>query len=124
MPVLVLEKRRFPRVSLAVNGILTYREGCYVARLENISLAGALVSLNGDDLPDIAQGERCSLALYRSGSRGALRLATRLVHCDGDLATVRFLDLDQNTRLMLRSIIAHQMPESFPAPPRRSICPS
>ena len=110
MPVLALEKRKYPRVDLSVGGLLTYRDGRYSARLENISLAGALVSLQEGDCPPMSRGERCSLALYRSGSSGTLQFTTKVVHFGYDMASVRFVNLDQNTRLMLRSIIAHQMP--------------
>jgi c-di-GMP-binding flagellar brake protein YcgR len=94
----------------------------YSARLENISLAGALVSLQEGDCPPMSRGERCSLALYRSGSSGTLQFTTKVVHFGYDMASVRFVNLDQNTRLMLRSIIAHQMPERRPAAPRISNC--
>lgn len=120
MPLLALEKRKFPRVNLPVSGILTYRDAMYSARLENISLAGALISLQEYDYPPMSRGERCSLALYRSGSSGALQFTTRVVHFGFDMASVRFVNLDQNTRLMLRSVIAHQMPERNSATPRIS----
>jgi c-di-GMP-binding flagellar brake protein YcgR len=122
MPKLVVEKRRFPRVSLAASGLLLYKEGLYRTRLENISLAGALVSLHECDYPHIARGERCSLALYQSDAAGPLRLSTRMVHLGYDMACVRFVNLDQNTRLMLRSIIAHRIPERNPAPAHSSHC--
>jgi hypothetical protein len=115
MPKLVVEKRSFPRVTLAASGLLMYKEGLYRARLENISLAGALVSIHESDYPYISRGERCSLALYQSGAARPLRLSTRMVHLGFDLACVKFVNLDQNTRLMLRSIIAHQVPEGNPA---------
>jgi len=118
MPNLVVEKRSYPRVSLAASGLLLCKEGMYAARLENISLTGALVTLPESDCPLISRGERCSLALFRNGSVEALRLTTRVVHFGFDMACVRFDSLDQNTRLMLRSIIAHQMPQRRPAPAR------
>jgi len=111
MPLLSLEKRKSLRVNLPVSGILTYRDGMYSAQLENISLTGALITLREYDCPPMSRGERCSLALYRSGSGGALQFTTRVVHFGFDMATVRFVNLDQNTRLMLRSVIAHQIPE-------------
>jgi hypothetical protein len=122
MPLLALEKRKFPRVSLPVSGILTYRDGMYPALLENISLAGALVSLQQCDCPPMSRGERCSLALYRGGIGGALQFTTRVVHFGFDMASVRFVNLDQNTRLMLRSVIAHQMPEKSVVTPQMSSC--
>ena len=115
MSGLVLEKRSFPRVSLAASGLLVYREGCYRARLENISLAGALVAFPSDDTPPISRGERCSLALDSGWGGEALRLTTRVVHFGFDMACFRFVNLDQDARLMLRSIIARQMPESAPS---------
>jgi len=118
MSGLALEKRSFPRVSLPASGLLVYREGSYRARLENISLSGALVSLQEDDCPPISQGERCSLELRRGGYGAPFRLATRLVHFDSRLACLRFVNLDQDTRLMLRSIIGRRMTESSPAPAR------
>jgi hypothetical protein len=122
MPLLVLEKRKFPRVNLTLSGILTYREGMYCARLDNISLAGALVSLREYDCPPMSRGERCSLALYRSGSSGTLQFTTRVVHFGYDMATVRFVNLDVSIRLMLRSLIAHQIPERNSTAPRISHC--
>ena len=122
MSKLVLEKRSFPRVSLHASGLFVYREGRYCARLENISLAGALVSLQDDDAPSITGGERCTLELQRGGLGPALRLSSRLVHLDFGMACLRFVDLDQNTRLMLRGMIAHQMPESCRTPTRLSPC--
>ena len=122
MAGLVLEKRSFPRVSLAASGMLVYREVCYSARLENISLCGALVSFQEGDCPPISRGERCNLSLDRGWSGAALRLTTRMVHFSSDLACVRFVNLDQDTRLMLRSMIARQMPESSFVPVRTSQC--
>ena len=122
MSGLVLEKRSFPRVSLQASGLFVYRETRYRTRLENVSLAGALVSFQEDDGPSIARGERCTLELQRGGLGQALRLSARLVHCDFGMACLRFVNLDQNARLMLRSIIAHRMPESCPAPARSSLC--
>jgi c-di-GMP-binding flagellar brake protein YcgR len=98
-----------------------YREGLYPARLENISMAGALVTLELGDEPDISRGERCSLALYRGGSR-ALRMNTRMVHLGYGMACLRFVNLDQDTRLLLRSMISRQMPQSRLARPRASAC--
>ena len=115
MPGLLIEKRCFPRVTLAASGLLVYRDGSYSLRVENISLSGALISLQGDDCPCISQGERCSLVLPRGGPGAALRFAARLVHFGFDMASLRFDNLDQDSRLMLRSIIAHQQPESSPA---------
>ena len=114
MSAVVLEKRNFPRVNLPASGLLGYREARYGARLENISIAGALITLQQSDCPDISRGERCTLALYLHRGGEALRLTTRMVHFGFDMACVRFVDLDQNTRLMLRSVIAHQLPERHP----------
>jgi len=122
MSKLVLEKRSFPRVSLHASGLFVYREGRYHARLENISQAGALISLQEEDGPPIERGERCTLELQRGGFGPALRLNCRLVHCDFGMACLRFVNLDQKSRLVLRSTIAHQMPESCPAPARSSLC--
>jgi c-di-GMP-binding flagellar brake protein YcgR len=119
MPRLFLEKRRNPRVDLPASGLLVYEDGMYLARLENISLSGALVALQDGECPPISRGERCSLALYRSGGE-ALRLSTRMVHLGYDMVCVRFVNMDQNTRLMLRSIIARQMPETCRLPARSS----
>ena len=117
MARLVLEKRAYPRVSLAGSGLLVHRDGMYRARLENISLAGALVALEPGGGPHIERGERCSFALYRGGAvAGALRFTVRMAHFGFDMACIRFVNLDQNTRLMLRSLIAHQVPGSHPAP--------
>jgi hypothetical protein len=55
----VLEKRAYPRVSLAASGLLVHRDGMYRARLENISLAGALVALEPGGGPPGASG-RCA----------------------------------------------------------------
>ncbi|GFO68148.1 hypothetical protein GMLC_17270 [Geomonas limicola] len=119
MPRPVLEKRRFPRVAMDAEGLLVYREELYRARLENISLAGALVSLEGFE-PAMSPGERCSLALYRDGNNTSLRFSTRLVHLGYGMACVRFVHLDQDTKLRLRSLIAHQLPRERYLPPRRS----
>ena len=117
MSAVVLEKRSFPRVNLPASGLLGYREGRYGARLENISISGALITLQQSDCPDISRGERCTLALYLHGGGEALRLTTLIVHFGFDMACVRFVNLDQNTRLMLRGLIAHQLPE-------RHLCPA
>ena len=119
MSGLTLEKRSSPRVSLSVSGLLTYRDGSYRTRLENISLAGALISLEEGDCPHISRGERCSLALHNGGAGLGFRFLTRVVHFSFDMASVRFVNLDQDTRLMLRSVIAHQMPERGPIIPLR-----
>jgi len=121
MSGLVLEKRSCPRVNVAASGVLMYREGLYPARLENISMAGALVTLELGDEPDISRGERCSLALYRGGSR-ALRMSTRMVHLGYGMACLRFVNLDQDTRLLLRSLISRQMPQARLVRPRSSAC--
>jgi hypothetical protein len=110
MPELVLEKRRFPRVPLGMSGQLEYKDGGYPARLENISLGGALITFQESDYPFVSRGERCILSLYRSGGE-VLRIPTRMVHLGFDMACVRFVNLNLNNRLLLRSIIAHQMPE-------------
>jgi len=122
MPRPVLEKRSFPRVNLAASGLLVVREGLYRARLENISLNGALVTLEETDGPPLSTGERCSLALYRSGSDASLRFSTKVVHLGYGMACVKFVNLDQATRLTLRSLIAHQLPEPHRIPLSPSRC--
>ena len=122
MPGVVLEKRSHPRVSLPASGLLVFQEGRYLARLENISLSGVLVTLEEEDCHLLARGERCSFELYRRGSIEALRLTMRVVHFGFDMACLRFDNLDLNTRLLLRSIIAHQMPENRVAHARSSAC--
>jgi c-di-GMP-binding flagellar brake protein YcgR len=122
MPGPVLEKRSFPRVNLAADGLLVYRDALYRARLENISLAGALVSFDGEDEPAIGPGERCQLALYRDGNNTSLRFSTRVVHLGYGMASVRFVNLDEATRLKLRSLIAHQLPEPRHIAPRTARC--
>lgn len=102
---LSVEKRRFPRMTFAASGLLVHRESFYHARLENISLTGALVVLQENDAPPIPRGGRCSLALYHQGG-DALRFTTRVVHFGFDMACVKFVDMAENTRLQLRSILA------------------
>lgn len=119
MPGPVLEKRTFPRVAMNAAGLLVYRDELCHARLENISLAGALVTLEGGE-PAMSPGERCSLVLYRDGNNTSLRFTTRLVHLGYGMACVRFVNLDQDTRLRLRSLIAHQLPRERSLPPRRA----
>jgi hypothetical protein len=121
MAKIVVEKRSFPRVSLAASGLLVYRDGVYRARVENISLSGALLSLETGEVPEVSRGEHCSLALRRDACGSGLRLSTRIVHFGYDMVCLRFVNLDQNTRLMLRSIIAHHMPETRPTPALRSL---
>ena len=122
MPGVVLEKRSHPRVSLAASGLLVFKDGRYPAWLENISLSGVLVTLPEEECPLLARGERCTFELYRRGSIEALRLTMRVVHFGFDMACLRFDNLELNTRLLLRSIIAHQIPENCVAPARSSAC--
>ena len=96
--------RRFARVACNEKVIVHYNDIFMEARLQNISINGALVHLN-EDLP-MQLGEQCLITICLNIFDIALHLRAEIRHSHKNDVGVEFLFMDSDTRIYLNSLIA------------------
>jgi hypothetical protein len=96
-------KRRFSRVKCIEKSIVETDSGPREVMLHDISLKGALVEI-GSDLP-VREGERWKLLFQLDHSDVVLQFEAEVVHCRENLAGVKFVEMDLDTMIHLRSLM-------------------
>lgn len=98
-----MKKRRFSRVSFAEKSIVEFGGSSFEVNLLNISLKGALVQF-GQDIK-CRQDDKWELSFHLGNSDIKMEFKAVVVHADGDLAGVKFMETDLNTMIHLRNLM-------------------
>lgn len=98
-----MHERRFRRVPFAAEVELSCGDDSWTCELLDIALKGALVAT--DDLPAIALGTGCNLAISLTDSPLCLDFNAELVHREDDHYGFKFLSEDLDTMTHLRKLI-------------------
>jgi hypothetical protein len=97
------EKRRFRRIACIEKVIFQCGEGVIEAEMLDISLKGALLELN--DEAAISTGDKCRITLNLKDSDIFLQFLAELVHRRNNLVGVKFVHMDIDTLIHLRSLL-------------------
>ena len=89
----MIEQRQFHRVKLTEKSALVYQDTIYQGELENISLNGAVISI--EDGVSIPTGAICLLIVYLKGEVNPLRLNVEVIHNNLAMLGMRFVPLDE-----------------------------
>jgi hypothetical protein len=97
------KKRRFSRVKCIEKSIVETASGPREVILHDISLRGALVEF-GSDL-SVREGDRWKLLFQLDHSDIVLQFEAEVIHCRDTLAGVKFIEMDLDTMIHLRSLM-------------------
>ena len=97
------EKRRFSRIACCEKVIVQWGRGIVEAKILDISLKGVLLELNGDG--DICPNDNCRITLNLKNSDIVLQFSAAVVHSRKQLVGVRFVHMDIDTFIHLRSLL-------------------
>ncbi|MDD2319539.1 MAG: PilZ domain-containing protein [Geobacteraceae bacterium] len=97
------KSRRFSRVKCVEKCIVETAAGPCEVRLLDISLKGALLEHDAN-LP-VAKGDRWKLLFRLDHSDIILEFGVEVVHCSENLAGVKFVEVDLDTMIHLRSLM-------------------
>ncbi len=103
-------KRRFHRVRFVTKSVLKHNNCTYPVRLENISLNGALFSLNESAIVLIQPGDKCTLAVYPGEEEAPLQFVAEVIHAGFSVAGVQFFAMDAETETRLCTLIERVTP--------------
>ncbi|NMC74460.1 MAG: PilZ domain-containing protein [Geobacteraceae bacterium] len=96
-------KRRFSRVKCIEKSIVETDSGPHDVMLHDISLKGALVEFGSS--PPVREGDRLKLFFQLDHSDVVLHFEAEVVHCRENLAGVKFVEMDLDTMIHLRSLM-------------------
>ena len=95
--------RRFSRVKCVEKSIVETASGPCEVRLLDISLKGALIE--HDPALPVTKGDRWKLLFQLDHSDIVLEFGVEVVHCRENLAGVKFVEVDLDTMIHLRSLM-------------------
>lgn len=97
------EKRRFSRVKCVEKCRVVTGSGTFEVALLDISLKGALVERPCDLV--VRQGDKWKLFFQLNHTDIILQFNVQVVHCSDNLAGVKFVEMDLDTMVHLRSLM-------------------
>ncbi len=97
------EKRRFSRVSCFEKVLVQCGKGNVEANILDISLKGALLEFDEDEI--MCKGDKCPIILNLKDSEIFLRFLAEQVHSRKHMAGVKFIRTDIDTFIHLRSLL-------------------
>ena len=97
------QKRHFIRVRFKAKCSLTHNKTNYPGQLENISINGALISLNDGIV--IPRDDICSLTVYLEDENTPLHLVIEVMYCKFTMIGVKFTKKNAETRKRLEDLI-------------------
>lgn len=95
----MIEKRKFPRVRFEARCILLYGDCAYEGKVVNISLGGAMISLN--DSAIIPQDEKCLFKVFAGNDDTSDDIEASVVYSAFSCFGIRFLAFDVNSHPQL-----------------------
>ena len=97
------EQRLFQRIKFAVKTEIEIDGNRYEAALVDISLKGALLAFSKEAALD--KGKLCHLMVHLDQSDVTLYFTGVVVHTRGNLTGIKFITIDIDTMIHLRSLI-------------------
>lgn len=97
------DNRQHNRITYEAFGTLQYHDTIYYCQFENLSMSGALVTINKK--PEFLPGNICILKLYDEFENRHLNIETLIAHQALDYAGLIFLNNDDETQILLEMII-------------------
>lgn len=88
------EKRGHQRINCAEKCLLYHSDSKYGGAVTNISISGALVSLNGSTHDRIMPGDTCSLILYNDPTTSFFRYKSRVARVNQAGVGVKILEYE------------------------------
>jgi PilZ domain len=104
----MIEKRQLHRITYVVGGTLQCRDGTFRCRLENLSMAGALVTIREAAITDIHVGDACSLRLYHEIEGRYIAMEALIAHHVFAIVGLKFLSLGVETKTSLGAIVERE----------------
>jgi hypothetical protein len=95
----MLEKRKFPRFRFEADCILLFDGQAHKGKLVNISLGGAMISLNDGAI--ISQDEECLLKIVTESNETPDELKVAVAYAAFSCIGLRFLSFDENSHSRL-----------------------
>ena len=97
------KKRKFPRIRFEARCILLYGDCAHEGKVVNISLGGAMISLN--DSAIMPQEEICLFKIFAGSNETPDEIEAGVVYSASSCIGVRFLTFDENSHPQLYSHI-------------------
>lgn len=91
----MIEKRKFPRLRFAADCVLFIDGQTYEGKVINVSLGGAMVSLNYSAV--ISQDEQCLLKIMPGNNEPPDEIKATVVYASYSCIGVSFLEFDKNS---------------------------
>lgn len=99
----MIEQRQFQRVKLTQPCALAYQEDVYHGHLENISLNGAVISLDAG--ATVPVGGIGLLTVYLDEDARPLKLNVEVIHNNSSLLGVKFIPVDEYGQTCLLHLV-------------------
>jgi PilZ domain len=97
------KKRKFPRIRFDARCIVLYEDYAHEGKMVNISLCGAMISLN--DSAIIPLEEKCLLKIFAGSNETPYEIEASVVYPAFSCIGVRFLAFDEYSHPQLHSQI-------------------
>jgi hypothetical protein len=97
------EKRRFSRIRFIEKSFIEIDNRMVEVNLLDISLKGALIEFGSE--VTIQKGDVRDLIFHLGNAEIILQFKTETVHCRGNQAGLKFIGMDLDTMMHLRSLI-------------------
>lgn len=98
-----IDNRQFCRIKFAAKSVVEVGSFSAEAELMDISMKGALVSFSSP-VP-FAMHQQGNLAIHLDASDIVMHFETEVVHCRDNLAGLKFVGVDIDTMIHLRSLL-------------------
>lgn len=102
------EGRYFNRVLYVAGGTFQYRDFTFVCRLENVSMAGALVSIRNLTNIDFRPGNICILNLFDELEGHHISIEALIAHHSFTYVGLEFIYLDVDAQVSLKIIMERE----------------
>jgi hypothetical protein len=100
------EKRRLDRINYTMVGELVCNDKTVACRLENLSMAGALVTTRGLSISGMRVKDVCTLRLNCQSGKKLVTIQAQVAHHIFAFVGLTFGELDPETAALLESIIS------------------
>ncbi|RII25500.1 MAG: hypothetical protein CXR30_18505 [Geobacter sp.] len=107
------EKRRFRRITYVVGGTLQCHGSTFSCRLENLSVAGALITIRDTSATDIRVGDHCFLRMYHEIEARHVIMEAYVIHHVFAFVGLAFTNLSAEIEASLVSIMKREKQPSF-----------
>lgn len=107
------EKRRFRRIKYVVGGTLQCHGSACSCRLENLSMAGALITIRDTSATEIRVGDHCFLRMYHEIEAKHVIIEGYVIHHVFAFVGLAFTNLSAEIEASLDAIMKREEQPSF-----------